>query len=113
MDYSEAGLEQSYLVFFITNPTKKVNINESVVRGFAEEIRQNGFLDSQLEIDDEWENCYGEAQFNADKFPDVAGLVNDLKEQVRRRTNCYTCGERTLRSVTNRVSGQRFGFTPS
>ena len=60
----------------------QVNINESVVRGFANEIRQYGFLDSQLEIDDEWESCYGEASFNVDKFPDVGGMIADLNEQV-------------------------------
>ena len=67
-----------------------MNINESVVRGFANEIRQNGFLDSQLEIDDEWESCYGEATFNKDKFPDVPGMIADLNQQVRLLTQPHT-----------------------
>ena len=71
-----------------------MNINESVVRGFANEIRQYGFLDSQLEIDDEWESCYGEAAFNADKFPDVAGMIADLNQQVG-----LLCCPNTLREL--------------
>ena len=64
----------------------KVNINESVVRGFAEDIRRYGFQDSQLEIDDDWESCYGEAAFNTDKFPDAAGMIADLNAQGFRTT---------------------------
>lgn len=56
----------------------KVHINESVVLAFASDIRSHGFQDSQLEIDDEWESCYGEATFNTDKFPDPAAMVANL-----------------------------------
>ena len=43
----------------------KADINTSVVKQFAAEIRDNGFQDSQLEIDDNWEVCYGDAVFDS------------------------------------------------
>ncbi|XP_014228914.1 myogenesis-regulating glycosidase [Trichogramma pretiosum] len=64
----------------------KVYVNDSVVREFAKEIRDNGFGNSQLEIDDNWETCYGSAEFNATKFPDVLGLTDDLHSQGFRVT---------------------------
>jgi len=42
----------------------KANINESIVLDFATKIRENGFSVSQVEIDDNWESCYGDATFN-------------------------------------------------
>ena len=88
-----------------------MNINESVVRGFANEIRQYGFLDSQLEIDDEWESCYGEATFNKDKFPDVPGMISDLNNQVRLLTQPHTFVKQDGNHF--RASGRPSGFTPS
>lgn len=35
-------------------------INETVIRNFAKEIDDNGFKRSLLDIDDLWEECYGE-----------------------------------------------------
>lgn len=66
----------------------KVDINTSVILQFANDIRANGFKDSQLEIDDEWESCYGEAVFNTDpdKFPDPAQLISDLNDLGFRTT---------------------------
>ena len=46
---------------------------------FANAIRANGFEDSQLEIDDDWETCYGEAEFDPAKFPDPGGMISLLK----------------------------------
>lgn len=37
----------------------KVNINDSVVRSFAQQIVDHGFRDGQLEIDDFWEVSKG------------------------------------------------------
>ncbi|KAF4527887.1 hypothetical protein B566_EDAN012299 [Ephemera danica] len=54
-------------------------INESVVETFAYEILSQGYLNSQLEIDDDWETCYGELSWNLEKFPDAAGLSRRLK----------------------------------
>ena len=57
----------------------KAEINESVVMQFAQDIVDNGFDNSQLEIDDNWESCYGDATFDSDKFPDPAGMVQNIK----------------------------------
>lgn len=58
----------------------KADINDSTVMQFGNEIVNHGFENSQLEIDDNWESCYGDATFSTDlKFPNPAGMVNDLK----------------------------------
>lgn len=57
----------------------KIHVNDSVVREFADEIVAHGFNNSQIEIDDNWETCYGSASFDAKKFPDVKKLTEDLK----------------------------------
>lgn len=64
----------------------KEAINESVVLQFADDIIAHGFDNSQLEIDDNWETCYGDAMFDKNKFPFPARLVNNLKEKGFRVT---------------------------
>lgn len=61
----------------------KTLVNQARVLSFAEQIRQYGFNDSQLEIDDRWESCYGEHQFDAAKFPDPAAMVAQLHTMVK------------------------------
>ncbi|XP_014212856.1 myogenesis-regulating glycosidase-like [Copidosoma floridanum] len=64
----------------------KVNVNDKVVREFAQEIIDRGFSNSQIEIDDNWETCYGSAVFDPNKFPDVTALTTDLKNKGFRVT---------------------------
>ena len=64
----------------------KAEINESIVMEFANNIISNGFDNSQLEIDDKWEACYGDAKFDLTKFPDPARLVTNLKAKGFRVT---------------------------
>ena len=64
----------------------KVNVNDQVVRDFAKEIKTNGFENSQIEIDDNWETCYGSANFDTKKFPDIKSLTSDLKKDNFRVT---------------------------
>ncbi|XP_036324259.1 myogenesis-regulating glycosidase-like isoform X3 [Rhagoletis pomonella] len=64
----------------------KRDINESVVRAFGEEILSNGFNNSQLEIDDDWEDCYGALSYRKTKFPDMKQLTDDLKSKGFRVT---------------------------
>ncbi|CAG0879183.1 unnamed protein product [Cyprideis torosa] len=45
---------------------------------YASEITAHGFLNSHLEIDDDWETCYGDLRFNPVKFPNVSSMVQDL-----------------------------------
>lgn len=63
----------------------KADINETVVRTFAEEILDNGF-DGQFEIDDDWEICYGALTFNTLKFPNIKNLTDSLHAQNFRVT---------------------------
>ena len=42
----------------------QADINESTILEFGRAIASNGFSSSQIEIDDNWESCYGEATFN-------------------------------------------------
>ena len=52
----------------------KTEVNQSKVLDFGHKIMNHGFeRTSHLEIDDDWETCYGEAQFNPQKFPDPKG----------------------------------------
>lgn len=64
----------------------KAFINESVVLQFAKEIRDNNFKDSQLEIDDFWEPCYGALTFDTNKFPNIKQTTDALKAQGFRVT---------------------------
>ena len=64
----------------------KAEINESIVMEFANNIISYGFDNSQLEIDDKWEACYGDAKFDLTKFPDPARLVTNLKAKGFRVT---------------------------
>lgn len=64
----------------------KEAINETVVMQFANDIIANGFDNSQLEIDDNWETCYGDAMFEKSKFPSPATMVDNLKEKGFRVT---------------------------
>ena len=62
----------------------KANINESTILNFAQTINDNGFAVSQIEIDDNWESCYGDAVFDTqeNKFPDPKGLISTIKERL-------------------------------
>lgn len=64
----------------------KANINQAVVETFAKEILDHGFNNSQLEIDDKWETCYGTAKFDTNKFADIKSLITGLKGKGFRTT---------------------------
>ncbi|KPJ04462.1 putative family 31 glucosidase KIAA1161 [Papilio xuthus] len=55
------------------------DVNQEKVLEFAKQIRGYGFSDSQLEIDDLWETCYGTMEVDQSKFPNMTGLVQELK----------------------------------
>ncbi|CAB3244188.1 unnamed protein product [Arctia plantaginis] len=56
------------------------DIDETKLLDFAQQILDNGFNNSQYEIDDQWEVCYGSLTVNQEKFPDFRGTVSSLKE---------------------------------
>ncbi|XP_029674383.1 myogenesis-regulating glycosidase-like [Formica exsecta] len=64
----------------------KANVTEKVVESYADEIIANKFNNSQIEIDDNWETCYGSAVFDSIKFPNVSALVRRLKQKGYRVT---------------------------
>lgn len=62
------------------------DISDSVLHSFADEILQYGFNNSQLEIDDLWETCYGSTEFDTNKFPNIKALTDALKSKGFRVT---------------------------
>lgn len=62
------------------------DINETVVQTLADEILHNNFNNSQLEIDDFWETCYGSTQFDTNKFPNFKATTDLLKSKGFRVT---------------------------
>ncbi|XP_004925058.2 myogenesis-regulating glycosidase isoform X1 [Bombyx mori] len=46
---------------------------------FAKQIKDNGFQNSQFEIDDLWEICYGSLTIDEEKFPNFTKTVQDIK----------------------------------
>lgn len=62
----------------------KADINESTILDFARKIHENGFEVSQIEIDDNWEVCYGDADFDTsdNKFPDPGGMINTIMDEL-------------------------------
>jgi alpha-glucosidase (family GH31 glycosyl hydrolase) len=63
----------------------KVDVNDAVVRTFANEILSNGF-NGQFELDDDWEVCYGALTFRDSKFPNIKNLTDWLHSQNFRVT---------------------------
>lgn len=64
----------------------KKNIDKNSIEIFASEIESNGFNNSQLEIDDDWELCYGSLNFNQDKFPIIRSQTDNLRARGFRVT---------------------------
>jgi len=64
----------------------KGQVNQNKTLTFGSEIRRYGFNDSQLELDDNWETCYGELEFDPEKFPNPVEMVTQLKNQGFRVT---------------------------
>ncbi|KAG6452085.1 hypothetical protein O3G_MSEX007467 [Manduca sexta] len=62
------------------------DINESKLLDFAQQIRNNGFENSQFEIDDLWEVCYGSFTVDERKFPNFTQTVQDIKAMGYRVT---------------------------
>uniref|UniRef100_U5EPD4 Uncharacterized protein n=1 Tax=Corethrella appendiculata TaxID=1370023 RepID=U5EPD4_9DIPT len=57
----------------------KRDIDHKVVLEFADEINKYKFKNSQYELDDDWEICYGALEFRASKFPNIADTIRELK----------------------------------
>ncbi|CAG7837491.1 unnamed protein product [Allacma fusca] len=67
--------------FWSTWAQYHTDVDEKIVLDYSQKIKDEGFLaNSHIEIDDNWETCYGEQEFNLQKFPDPAGMVRKLKD---------------------------------
>lgn len=65
----------------------KVDVNQSIVLDFARKVVSEGFGNSShIEIDDNWESCYGQEVFNPDKFPNPRAMVDEIKTMNMRVT---------------------------
>jgi alpha-glucosidase (family GH31 glycosyl hydrolase) len=62
------------------------HINQSVVLNYAKEISGYNFSVSQIEIDDLWENKYGDLDFDKTKFPDPEQMVSQMHSMNQRVT---------------------------
>ncbi|GAB6025579.1 hypothetical protein CHUAL_011307 [Chamberlinius hualienensis] len=57
----------------------KADINQTSFLEFTEEVKNRGFPVSQMELDDNWETCYGDEKFDPVKFPDPTDMVTQIK----------------------------------
>lgn len=64
----------------------KAKLNHTVVMEFADSIKKNNLPNSQLVLGDKWETCYGSLEINKKAFPDMNGLVDQLKNMGFRVT---------------------------
>ncbi|XP_065224574.1 myogenesis-regulating glycosidase-like [Planococcus citri] len=64
----------------------KAAINTTVIMEYANLISESKLPNSQLEIDDNWETCYGSLTPNTDKFKNFKGLVEQLQKMNYRVT---------------------------
>lgn len=56
------------------------NITDEKLLDFAQQIVAHEFSNSQFEIDDLWEVCYGSLTVDEENFPDFNRTVQDLKD---------------------------------
>jgi len=56
----------------------KMDVDQSKVEAYANEIASRGFPRSHLEVDDRWSTKYGDLEFDPIKFPDAAGMIERL-----------------------------------
>ena len=73
--------------FLVENRARyKAAIDEKTVEEFASEIERYGFNNSQFEIDDDWEICYGALTFRESKFSNIHNQTDKLKSRGFRVT---------------------------
>ncbi|CAL8072572.1 unnamed protein product [Orchesella dallaii] len=65
----------------------KTDVNQTIVLEFAKRVVSEGFGNSShIEIDDNWETCYGQEAFSPTKFPDPKAMVDEIKAMNMRVT---------------------------
>lgn len=94
----------------------KAGVTQASVEKFAAEISSRNLPRSVLEIDDRWQAAYGDTAFDADKFPDPAGMVRRLHAAgfkvtlwvmpfVEESSSCYAEGHALGYFVRSESSG--------
>nr|AHH86058.1 glycoside hydrolase family 31 [Sitophilus oryzae] len=63
----------------------KKYINDSIVRTFAYDILDHGFT-GQIEIDEDWETCFGSRIFKPEQFSNITNVIADLHARNLRVT---------------------------
>ncbi|KAJ8922547.1 hypothetical protein NQ315_007577 [Exocentrus adspersus] len=58
----------------------KRDIDDETVLGFANDIVNHGFTGGQVEIDEDWETCFGSHVFKPDKFSNIKDTVKAIKD---------------------------------
>jgi len=56
----------------------KMDISESKVLQFADQIIENGYPHGVMEIDDRWQTNYGDIEFDRVRFPNPVRLIEEL-----------------------------------
>lgn len=69
----------------------KMNINQDNLIVFAKNISANGFTKygSIFEIDDKWEEFYGSAKFDINRFPNAKLMMNEIKKLGNFKTSVW------------------------
>uniref|UniRef100_T1DG65 Putative glucosidase n=1 Tax=Cupiennius salei TaxID=6928 RepID=T1DG65_CUPSA len=57
----------------------KRSIDENAILDFAKTIKESDLPASQIEIDDKWESCYGDLEFDSTKFPNPKHMTSELE----------------------------------
>ncbi|PZC75029.1 hypothetical protein B5X24_HaOG206800 [Helicoverpa armigera] len=64
----------------------KRDVSHELVLQFADEITSYGFPNSQFELDDLWEICYGSLTVNTTRFPSMKDTIDKLRQRGYRTT---------------------------
>ena len=79
-------IEILYKPIFSTWAIFKRNITQEKLLGYFEDIVSNGYLPSNYEIDDGYEEHYGDHSFDKTKFPNVTDLIAKIHDYGSRVT---------------------------
>jgi hypothetical protein len=58
----------------------KKKIDENSIRQFANDILDNNYAHSQIEIDDKWQTEYGDFTFDKKKFSNITRFITELND---------------------------------
>lgn len=61
--------------------TSHADVNQYATLTLGNAILENGYRPGVIEIDDRWQSRYGDLEFDATKFPDPKGMVEQLHSQ--------------------------------